>query len=193
MSEEVVPNKKKSVKKTLLITAIVLVVMVGGVAGTYAVLHDDPGFCNALCHSPMDPYVASYEQGISIKKDQSSAVLLVARHKESAADINCLSCHEPSFEEQIAEGMKWISGEFNEPLKPLRYDGKEFCLRPECHEGIETEDDLARATENLEFNPHDSHMPDLACDQCHQVHEQSEMMCRQCHSGAELPAGWKEP
>jgi hypothetical protein len=190
--ESIKPIKhKKNLKKRLIIWGIVGTVVIGGGLGLL-IWHESPSFCNAICHSPMDPYVASYEEGISIKDGQSGALLLVTQHKESAMGIDCLDCHEAKINEQIAEGMKWVSGDYSDPLKPMRYDGEAFCLRSGCHEGITSTEELATVTASLVRNPHESHMPNMACDQCHQVHEQSEMMCYQCHTDSVIPEGWKK-
>jgi hypothetical protein len=183
---------KKRLRKHLIIWGIIIVVIAGTGTGL-AIWHEYPDFCNALCHSPMDPYVRSYTEGVSIKDGQAGAVLLVTQHKESDAAIDCLDCHEAKIDEQIAEGIKWVSGDYSDPLKPMRYDGETFCLKSGCHEGINSAEELAKTTASLAYNPHDSHMPNMACDQCHQVHKQSEMMCYQCHTDSEIPTGWKKP
>jgi flagellar basal body-associated protein FliL len=205
-SEGQEPGTKKKMKtgvRILLVVAIVLVVLVGGAGGVYLGFHDKPGFCNFICHTPMDPYVVSYEEGTSINPAQadSDATLSVILHKDSDQGINCLTCHVPSMSEQIQEGIKWVTGDYEVPVEMKiaagqvkegsgDKNGVEFCLRPECHEGVASLDDLKQVTADQHRNPHNSHLGNQDCANCHQTHEQSVMMCTQCHGDAEVPDGW---
>jgi hypothetical protein len=200
------PEPKKKMKlgiRILIVVAIVLVVLGGGAGGAYAVFHSNPAFCNFICHTPMDPYVESYQKGTSVNAAQadSGAVLSVTLHKESAQQLNCLSCHVPNMSEQITEGVKWVTGDYEVPLEMKiaagqikegsgDKNGAEFCLRPECHEGVTSLDDLKALTADQHRNPHNSHQGNQDCSNCHQTHEQSVLMCTQCHNDAELPEGW---
>ncbi|MDR0346940.1 MAG: cytochrome c3 family protein [Coriobacteriales bacterium] len=204
---ELKPKKKGKLGiKILIVVAIVVVLLGAGGGGAYAVFHDDPAFCNFLCHVPMDPYVASYDEGISINPAQadSNAPLSVVAHKESAQQLNCLSCHVTTMPEQISEGISWVTGNYEVPLemkvvsKQIEEviggdkNGVSFCLRPECHEGITTLEELEEATADEARNPHeDAHFGGvLDCSSCHQIHEQSVNMCSQCHPDSTMPAGW---
>jgi len=69
-------------------------------------------------------------------------------------------------------------------------NGVEFCLREGCHEGIASLEDLKAATADDSRNPHQSHLGDQDCSNCHQTHEQSVNVCTQCHTDAPLPDGW---
>jgi flagellar basal body-associated protein FliL len=203
------PRKKGKGKIVLIAIAIVLVVGIGGAAGVYFGFHDKPGFCNAICHTPMDPYVVSYNEGTSVLEIQAAAqqagegdpiLLSVTLHKESSQQLNCLDCHVPSMEEQVTEGIKWITGDYTVPLEPLlvvpgtpkegQKSAQEFCLRAECHEGATSIDELKASTADQTRNPHNSHLGDQACTNCHQVHTQSVMLCTQCHADATVPDGW---
>ncbi|MDR3052961.1 MAG: cytochrome c3 family protein [Coriobacteriales bacterium] len=191
VDSETPAKPKKSKKKLFIILGIIVVVIAGGVVGGL-IWHEEPTFCNAICHTPMDPYVDSYEKNISVQPSQASLAtpLSVTLHKESDQKIRCLSCHVPTIDEQITEGIKWITGDYSVPLPELKYDGETFCLRPECHEGITTRDDLGKLTADLARNPHNSHLGKTECSQCHKVHEQSVQLCTQCHADAEVPDGW---
>jgi hypothetical protein len=199
------PKKKMGLGiRILLVVAIVIVVLAGGGGGAYAIFHDNPAFCNVVCHTPMDPYVESYNTGVSVNAAQadSGALLSVTLHKDSDQNLNCLSCHVTTMEEQINEGKNWITGDYELPLemkivaKPIEEEpggdknGETFCLRPECHEGVTSIDDLKQVTADQHRNPHDSHLGNQDCSNCHQTHEQSYMMCNQCHADAEVPDGW---
>jgi hypothetical protein len=202
-------------KKVLIAVVVVLVVLVGGGGAAYAAFHSNPKFCNFVCHVPMDPYVVSYQDGTSVNVAQadSDATLSVTTHKEEG--YNCLDCHEPSMSEQVTEGLRWVTGDYQvsngeivetnakgvtENVMLLTAgrstpgegdkDGVEFCLRPECHEGISSLEELKAATSDLAKNPHQSHNGDMDCSTCHQTHEQSVMWCTQCHSDAVVPDGW---
>jgi len=96
--------------------AAVIVVVVAAGGTIYLTQHDNPAFCNAICHTPMDPYVASYNDGTSVNSvNDAEAVLSVTVHKEagleSGEEIRCLSCHESDMGEQIQEGMHWVTGD----------------------------------------------------------------------------------
>jgi hypothetical protein len=198
------PKKKMKLgPRILIIVGIVVVVLAGGGGGAYAVFHSNPAFCNFVCHTPMDPYVVSYEEGTSVNATQTdlTAPLSVVAHKESHQQLNCLDCHVPTMSEQINEGIKWVSGNYEIPLEmkmvssQIKEDsgdknGVEFCLRPECHEGITTLEELKAATADQHRNPHDSHLGNQDCSNCHQTHEQSVYMCTQCHNDVENPDGW---
>jgi fumarate reductase flavoprotein subunit len=52
----------------------------------------------------------------------------------------------------------------------------ETCLK--CHGDAEK---LAMKTAAVRPNPHDSHLGDAACEQCHHSHKPSEDACSKCH------------
>ncbi|MFR2866327.1 MAG: cytochrome c3 family protein [Eggerthella lenta] len=45
-------------------------------------------------------------------------------------------------------------------------------------------------TAQREYNPHSNYHEELACGTCHKSHTASVMQCAQCHSDADVPAGW---
>lgn len=170
-----VPKSKKR-RKFLIAIGVIAVVLIAAGAGFW-IWHEQPSFCNAICHSPMDKYVESY-----YSDDED---LLVTMHAEEGNE--CLDCHEPAISEQIAEGMKWITGDFKDPLPAMEY-ADDFCLNEDCHDV--TREDLKAATEGLAWNPHDNRHGIIGCSVCHQVHERSTLYCAQCHTEAvELAQG----
>ena len=196
-------KKKKSLGfKILIVVAIVVVVLAGGGGAAYGLFHNTPGFCNLVCHTPMDPYVESYVNGTSINPAQadSGALLGVTVHKNSDQDIRCLTCHTDGIDAQIQEGIAWVSGNYELPLELTlaaqvkegsdAKDGVAFCLVEGCHEGISSLADLKKSTAGMKRDPHTNHNGNQACGNCHQMHEQSYMMCTQCHADAEVPEGW---
>jgi len=203
------PVKKQRKGRAALLAAVIVVVLVfGGAVAVYATQHDNPAFCNAVCHTPMDPYVASYQTGASVNSDQAAdaPLLSVTVHKQAVegSEIKCLSCHNDGLDAQISEGMSWISGSYTYPLEPLEIvsgeardgqkNGAEFCLRPECHTGITSVEELVQATDVGLRNPHDTpHGKYSDCSGCHQMHEQSVNACAYCHPDAPLPEGWTKP
>lgn len=49
-------NKRNRTIATVCVVAAVAVAAVGG----FAVWHNQPSFCNSICHTPMNAYVESY-------------------------------------------------------------------------------------------------------------------------------------
>ena len=197
-------KKKRGVGfKILMVVVIIIVVIAGGGGIAYGVFHNNPGFCNFICHVPMDPYVASYQENKSINSAQqnSTALLSVTIHKDSDQKITCLQCHQDGISAQLQEGMAWISGNYSLPLdmkvvyrQPKEgtneRNGEAFCLRAGCHEGISDLATLKKSTADRERNPHDNHNGNLNCYVCHQTHELSVLYCTQCHTDVEIPDGW---
>ncbi|NTU89133.1 MAG: cytochrome c3 family protein [Actinobacteria bacterium] len=172
-------------KKPFVVLGVIAVVVVAAaVAAT--VWHEQPSFCNAICHSPMDSYVEGYYSGDS--------ALLVTAH--SAAGFECLDCHEPVMSEQIAEGIKWLQGDFSDPLKASRIGTVDFCYT--CHNdgdastGVDWDEIVASTVDygGTARNPHDSHQGLIDCGQCHQMHDDSNLYCKKCHSEIATPENW---
>lgn len=183
------PKKKRSVKRGWIVGGVIAAVIVVAGAGFW-VWHDQPSFCNSICHSPMDTYVETF-----YSEDPG---MLASVHKQ--AGDNCLSCHEAKITDQVTEAMAWVSDSY-----PMDADGKylatgmdfaseEFCVRNGCH----TVEDMMEAGRGFagndeKFNPHSSHQ-DMAfeCGDCHKAHGKSVLMCNECHR-LNLPEGWVSP
>ena len=58
-TEEAAPKKKG--KKWPIVVGVVVVVLIAAGAGFW-VWHEQPSFCAAICHTPMDEYLETYEQ-----------------------------------------------------------------------------------------------------------------------------------
>jgi hypothetical protein len=169
--------------KILIVVAVFFCVIIGGGVLVYATQHNNPRFCNALCHSPMDSYVEDYESG--------NSSLLVSAHAE--AGQVCLDCHTSDLGQQIDEGIKWATGDFRDPMVLRRFGTEEFCLRSGCHAEYASYDDLVNATANYEgsgYNPHKSSHGNIECYNCHSIHGSSKLHCRNCHSDIPEPATW---
>ncbi len=136
-------------RKTGITIAVVAVVLVAAIGGLW-VWHEQPSFCNAVCHDPMDSYVEDWQEG---------STLMAARHSE--AGVTCLQCHEPEIAEQVSEVVAWVSGDFENPMGPSNLANQEgFCLKSGCH------------TEGSWHDRHDSMDLELAegCASCHVMH-----------------------
>lgn len=173
-------------KRWPLVVGVIAVVLVAAGAGFW-VWHEQPSFCNAICHEPMDAYVEGYYH------DET----LMANFHERA-NVTCLECHEAKIDEQVAEGLSWVRGDY-----VMGEDGMlatvgvtadaKMCAKSGCHDL----DQMISATENWGgeegVNPHQSHQGvAIDCSNCHGVHGASYMYCNTCHD-YELPAGWENP
>ena len=161
-------------KKVLLILSIVVVLFgIGGMSVVKA--SDNPTFCT-LCHN-MQPMYDSYHD----------SNLLANYHAKTG--VTCHDCHESSIAIQAEEGIKYITGNFETPMKTREFS-KDMCLK--CHDS----EKIKPRTNFGESNPHDSHNGELECNLCHKMHEPSTVFCDQCHSFPwaqknELPAYFK--
>lgn len=201
------PKKKRKLQLTLGIIVAVIVVAGAG----FWVWHEQPSFCNVICHTPMDPYLPTYESPVDeegIDKWGNSvsdaSAMMAAVHRDQNNDT-CLSCHVPTLGEQISEGLNWISGNYEvletqtgmlvipectlEDLVAARgIDPDQFCLNESCHNM--TRDDLKQATADFKRNPHQGQHGDVSCSDCHKAHRASVNACTECHNDADLPEGW---
>ena len=202
-------SPKKKGKKWPIVVGVVAVVLIVAGAGFW-VWHEQPSFCNAICHTPMDPYLPTYEaepgQAATDKwgnEVEDASGMMAAVHRvskdEGGAGATCMSCHVPTIGEQVSEGIAWISGNYYYPLEERNTkqlveargleSGDELCLNESCHNL--TREDLVRATSELgQYNPHEAKHSELACSSCHKAHRASVNVCTQCHTDAHVPEGW---
>lgn len=177
---------KRPRRKWPIAVAVVAAVLVVAGAGFWT-WHEQPSFCNAICHNPMDAYVEGYYQDASL-----------SANAHQVANVTCLQCHEAKIEDQVHEGLVWLSGDFQTGDDGLlttvgvRSDEK-MCTANGCHDF----DEVVAATENWGgvegVNPHESHQGRaIDCSNCHGVHQQSVMYCNTCHD-YEVPEGWAQP
>jgi len=162
-------------KWIVVIVVLCVVVVLGGVGAVYLwEYHEEPQFC-ATCHI-MDPYLETWQ----------SAGYGAGSHAEY--DVECLDCHVPTIEQQVNELVVYVRGDYEIPLRELKYP-KEDCYG--CHEHGSYEE-IVQMTAELEdtvgANPHASHYGDMECRLCHKMHKESEDYCAQCHDwGFEVP------
>ena len=196
------PKYIGKIRRAYLVTAVCVVVL-GIAGGAFWAWHNTPEFCDAICHTPQDPYNPTYyaepgqpavDKWGNEVKDASGMMAVVHR---TQADANCLSCHVPTMKEQMAEGIKWVTGDFYAPLSERNLDdlqrwheqeGVTFCLTSGCHELTKSE--LTNETADMARNPHSWHHFEYDCSDCHKSHRASVMVCTQCHDDAEVPTGW---
>ncbi len=58
----------------------------------------------------------------------------------------------------------------------------ETCLQ--CHGP--TYEALAKKTQEMDINPHATHMGEISCYECHQAHKPPKLVCVQCHEFADM-------
>lgn len=178
-------KKSKRYRWSLGVAAVVAVLAAAG--GGFWAWHEQPSFCNAICHDPMDAYVAGYYE---------DATLLANMHERS--DVTCLECHEAKLDEQVAEGISWMTGDFatdetgHITTRGVTADAK-MCATSGCHDL----DRVVAATQDWGgqpgVNPHSSHQGEaIDCSNCHGVHGSSNMYCNTCHD-YKVPDGWENP
>lgn len=212
------PAAKRPRRGAIVGGVIAAVVVVAGI-GAF-VWHEQPSFCNAICHTPMDGYLETYEaepgQAATDKwgnQVADASGMLSAAHRTNDSNATCLSCHQPVISEQVSEGLSWASGNYTlmatdgNPAGELTergtsqlteargVAGDEFCLNKDCHNL--TREDLTALTEIesdnpavIIRNPHSWQHGQQACSDCHKAHRASVLTCTQCHADMELPEGW---
>lgn len=201
-SAEQKPSPKKKSRKGVIIGVIVAAIALVGF-GFYQ-WHETPEFCVSICHTPMDKsyldtlYANPYEPatdkwGNEVKK---GSAMLASLHGKMGK--RCMACHEPNIQEQVTEGLEWISGNYYNPLSErdlarlVFYRGAgetEFCLNESCHDITKT--GLTEQTASYGTrNPHSWHHSEYTCSDCHKAHRASIMVCSQCHEDSTVPEGW---
>lgn len=166
-------TKRAKKRKWPIVIGVIAIVLVAA-GGGFLVWHEQPSFCNAICHSPMDPYVESYFEG-----DDLARV-----HMEN--DVTCLECHNPEISQQISEAGKWVTGDFRDPLDAIDYPDED-CI--ECH----PQEEIQQATAGLEKNPHTDAHQVVKCNTCHKSHDDQVDYCGQCHdNGGQTMIHWSE-
>jgi hypothetical protein len=207
-AKEAVVPKKKGKGKLIVLIAILVVLAAGG--GGFWIWHEQPSFCNAICHTPMDPYNATYDAvpGAATVDKWDNAVsdasaMLAVTHRE--AGEGCLDCHVPTIGEQLSEGLSWVTGDYWFPLSQRtladltsarKLQPDDFCLKSGCHHEaddgtvLDSREALLAATDQYIRNPHKPQHGVNDCGDCHNAHRASVNFCSQCHKDAPLPDGW---
>ena len=193
-------EKRKRLGISLGCIAVVLVVAGAG----FMVWHEQPSFCNAICHDPMDPYLPTFEatpgQPATDKwgnEVDDASSMLAAVHNQ--AGKTCMDCHVPQLDEQMTEGAEWVTGNYDSPLGERTAtqlveargleNSDEFCMNTSCHPY--GRDELVKKTAWMgKINPHTPQHGEQKCTTCHKAHRASVNYCTQCHTDAVVPDGW---
>ena len=125
------------------------------------------------CHV-MQPYVDGYH------KDDLLA------HSHEKAGVACIDCHDNGIEDKVMETVWYVTDDFDDPPLKRAFDNK-MCVK--CHKV----DEIIAKTNYKDGNPHDSHLGDLVCSDCHYSHEKSQAACQKCHNFEflqNLPPEW---
>ena len=187
------PAPKKRPKRGWIVAGLVAAIIVVAGAGFW-VWHEQPSFCNAICHSPMDYYVETYDSG-----DPNLGVTVHAKAGES-----CLDCHTAELTTQISEVMRL-------GVRQLSHDRRRHHARhrqssspasSSAREPSATEaSPLTRSPRACGDSPATTRsttripaIEDMAleCGDCHKAHENQVLVCNECHD-LTLPEGWEAP
>ncbi|ADI02433.1 cytochrome c3 [Syntrophothermus lipocalidus] len=153
--------KGLSRKRIFLIVTFLVIVLGLGIGVGLMKGSDNPAFC-ASCHV-MKPYYDSWK----------NSSLLAKKHADH--NVKCHDCHEASFSTLFNDGVRYVTGNYKTPLEKRQFP-RDFCLK--CHDDFNS---IKAKTAFAESNPHDSHNGEQDCNVCHSVHQQSKLMCAQCH------------
>lgn len=70
--------------------------------------------------------------------------------------------------------------ELHSGLWPVSQDG--FVTKSQCMKCHGTYEELAKKTSIYNINPHESHLGEVNCEECHKVNKaKPELMCNSCH------------
>ena len=186
------PSPKRCRRKVTAVVATVVVVLVAAGAG-FMVWHEQPSFCNAICHTPMDGYLTTYESTLGEAATDkwgnqvadASSMLAPVHAREG---ITCVGCHVPQMSEQVV--VQTVDERFVPEEKTLSdltaargIASEAFCLNSGCHVNDDgstmTRDDLVDKTSYMKRNPHVQEHSEVACSECHKAHRAST-----------IPDGW---
>ncbi len=180
------PQARRPRRRWPVAVGVVAVVVVAAGAGFW-MWHEQPSFCNAVCHNPMDAYVEGYYGATE-----------TAAYAHQVEGVTCLQCHEAKLDDQIHEALAWASGDFATDEDGfitrvgVRSD-EAMCATAGCHDFDEVVAATADWGGEPGVNPHDSHQGRaIDCSNCHGVHQESVMYCNTCHD-YEVPEGWIAP
>ena len=160
-------------RKPLYLAALLIVLLAGG-SLVMVTVEKIPQLACSPCHV-MAPYVEAYEESDLLA------------HAHAQAQVNCIDCHENGIDDKIQETVWYVTDDFDDP--PLkRAFPNEMCTK--CHKDI---DQIVAKTDFGDANPHNSHLGDLVCSDCHKMHAKSHAKCADCHNFdflQKLPADW---
>ena len=104
------PAPKRRGRRTAVVAAVVAAILVVAGVGMW-VWHEQPSFCGAICHTPMDNYLTTYESDLNSPATDKwgnevadPRTMLAAYHGKLGND--CMDCHVPTLSEQIGESRQ---------------------------------------------------------------------------------------
>lgn len=195
-------DPKRRRNRWIAVGVIVVVVVIAGVG--LMKWHDTPGFCGAICHTPMDAYVATYTEGNVDKYgndlDATQSKGMMSRlHEElkkgdGTSAASCIDCHEPSVGEQVTEGMHWVTGNVETAgenkkgdtiLESRSFDqltaargakySEQLCLKSGCHVNADGSDMQRSDLVKATAGLSRTRNPHVA--------QHGELACETCHKG----------
>lgn len=213
---DVLPSQGMAKRRKRVIVLGVVIACVLAAGAEFWTWHEQPSFCAAICHTPMDAYLETYEQplgesGVDKWGNEVETTVGMMAVVHASEKTTCLGCHEPQITEQISEGLNWVSGNYRVITNKLGQEvleertladlteakgvaSEQFCLNDSCHTGDDgdamTLEELKDKTADRAYNPHDGHTGEQECGSCHKAHAQSVNTCTECHAEAEIPEGW---
>ena len=120
--------------------------------------------------------------------------------RETGDSQPCQQCHTEmghlglTEEETEAYEPKYASWNYSEFMDNYHHENKVTCAAchgssypeekasiencEECHGGYDVQSEL---TSDVQPNPHDSHLGEIRCTACHKSHQESSLVCNQCH------------
>lgn len=169
-------HARKKPSKAIIASGVVAAVVIVAGLGFWS-WHETPGFCSAVCHTPMDGYQETLEATLgepAVDKYgntvSDSSAMLAASHATDEIGADCLACHVPTLGEQISEGQHWLTGDYVmvggdsresggalverdvfDLTKARGLDGDQFCLNESCHDI--TRDELTELTQKESDDP----------------------------------------
>lgn len=163
------------IKRKPLVVAAIFLVFIGIAAVTMRQVEANPSLACAPCHV-MQPYLEGYQAGDLLS------------HKHAQAGIKCIDCHDNTMANKIEETWQYVTDDFDDPPDKRTFNN-DMCLK--CH----NTDDIKTKTQYGHENPHDSHLGDLVCSDCHKMHMKSQTSCSECHNFdfmKKLPPEWNK-
>lgn len=129
----------------------------------------------------------------SYLKDAEQKEHLLAFKHQIDWDVSCEDCHQRNAKQIAHEKKVFKSGEYDDPLYRREFSNA-MCLN--CHDDY---DGLVDRTDDYKevarINPHQNHLRQTDCSNCHRVHRKSRFTCSECHKSTDwksvLPTGWQ--